>query len=53
LFLGTLEKCHRKLYSLASLAWKFLQTLASTRSMETAFWALSSNKAYRAASSKR
>jgi radical SAM superfamily enzyme YgiQ (UPF0313 family) len=46
-FRSTLEKCTSRIYSLPSLAWKFLQTLFTTRRLGTALWALNANMNYR------
>jgi len=47
-FAKALRECSKMLYSRRTLFQKFVRTWISTRSLETAFWAYSSNKNYRA-----
>jgi radical SAM superfamily enzyme YgiQ (UPF0313 family) len=46
-FYSVMNKCQSRLYSRFNLFKKFLQTLLRTKKLETALWALSSNKNYR------
>lgn len=52
-FAKTLRECSKMLYSRRTLFQKFVRTWISTRSLETAFWAYSSNKNYRAVNLSR
>ncbi|MBN1600292.1 MAG: B12-binding domain-containing radical SAM protein [Chitinispirillaceae bacterium] len=46
-FISTLEKCTGRIYSLYSVYFRFLKTLAATKRLTPSLFALSSNCAYR------